>query len=59
MREDPRWQAAIRNPRPQWALYALILLLDVLAAAMILGGLVELGDWIEDLIWPGGVEWID
>lgn len=59
MRDDPRWRAAVRNPRPQWALYALILLLDILAAALILGVLVEIGDSVEDLIWPGGVEWID
>lgn len=59
MRDDPRWRAAVRNSRPQWALYALILLLDILIAALILGMLVEIGDSVEDLIWPGGVEWID
>jgi len=59
MRDDPRWRGAVRNPGPQWALYALILLLDILAAALILGALVEIGDSVEDVIWPGGVEWID
>lgn len=59
MRDDPRWRAAVRNPRPQWLLYALILLLDIAVAVLVLGALVQLGDWIEDLIWPGGVEWID
>lgn len=59
MRQDRRWQRALRNPRPQWTLYALILLLDLIAALLILATLVGIGDWVEDQIWPGGVEWID
>jgi len=46
------------TPPPYW-LYGLILLLDVAIIAVGLGLLTELGDSIEDLIWPGGTEWID
>lgn len=46
------------GPPPYW-LYGLILLLDILILAAALGMLTELGDSIEDLIWPGGTEWID
>jgi len=59
LRNNPRWLAADRAGSPPWALYALILLIDLAAIAFILGAFVELGDWIEDLIWPGGVEWIE
>lgn len=59
MRDHPRWIAARRVGAPPWHLYAGVLLLDLAGAALILLALVQIGDSIEDWIWPGGVEWID
>lgn len=36
-----------------------ILLLDVLAILLVLAAMTFVGDKIEDVIWPGGREWVD
>ena len=46
------------GPLPVELVWALILLLDV---AIILGALTALtwiGDHVEDVLWPGGTEWV-
>lgn len=46
------------GPVPYW-LYALVLLLDLLVLVAALAAFTQLVDWVEDMIWPGGPEWID
>jgi len=36
-----------------------VLLLDILLILLVLTGLTFVGDKIEDVIWPGGREWVD
>jgi hypothetical protein len=47
------------GPFHPYLVYAAILLLDLAGAALILLALVWIGDTAEDLIWPGGTEWVD
>lgn len=42
-----------------YVVIAAILVLDLLALLLILGALTFIGDKIEDVIWPGGREWVD
>jgi len=39
--------------------YAAVLLLDLIGLLLIILILLWIGDLVEDLIWPGGYEWID
>lgn len=36
-----------------------VLLLDILLIMLVLATLTFVGDKIEDVIWPGGKEWVD
>ncbi len=36
-----------------------VLLLDILAILLVLAAFTFVGDKIEDVIWPGGREWVD
>ena len=36
-----------------------VLLLDILLILLVLTGLTFVGDKIEDVVWPGGREWVD
>jgi len=47
------------GPFHPYLVYAAILLLDLIVAALILLALTWIGDRVEDLIWPGGTEWVD
>jgi hypothetical protein len=47
------------GPFHPYVVMTAVLLLDVLALLLILGALTFVGDKIEDVIWPGGREWVD
>ena len=47
------------GPFHPYLVYAAVLLLDLAGLILAILILVWLGDVIEDLIWPGGNEWID
>ena len=47
------------GPFHPYLAYAAVLLLDLAAVILGIFILLWLGDLIEDLIWPGGTEWID
>jgi hypothetical protein len=47
------------GPFHPYLVYAAILALDLLGVLLILAVLAWAGDRAEDLIWPGGSEWID
>jgi hypothetical protein len=47
------------GPFHPYLVYAAILLLDVAALLLILAALVWIGDTAEDILWPGGTEWVD
>jgi hypothetical protein len=36
-----------------------VALLDILAILLVLATLTYVGDKIEDVVWPGGREWVD
>jgi hypothetical protein len=36
-----------------------VLLLDILAILLVLAAFTFAGDKIEDVLWPGGREWVD
>jgi hypothetical protein len=43
------------GPLPWWV-YAAIILFDILLVFVVASAIIGVGDWIEDLIWPGGIE---
>ena len=47
------------GPLHPFIVYAGIVLLDLAGAALILTGLVWISDEVEDLLWPGGSEWVE
>jgi hypothetical protein len=47
------------GPFHPYLVYAAILLLDFAALLLILAALVWIGDTAEDMIWPGGTEWVN
>jgi len=47
------------GPFHPYLVYAAVLLLDLVGLLVILAILVWIGDTAEDLIWPGGQEWVD
>jgi len=38
--------------------FATVILIDLIGLLLILAALTWIGDRIEDLIWPGGTEWV-
>ena len=56
---DPRGDLDRIGPFHPYLVYALILLLDLIGAALIVMALVWASDQAEDLLWPGGEEWVD
>ena len=47
------------GPFHPYLVYAFVLLVDLIGAALILMALVWASDQAEDLLWPGGEEWVD
>ncbi|WP_430446389.1 hypothetical protein [Sphingorhabdus contaminans] len=47
------------GPFHPYVVMGAVLLLDVLAILLVLSVLTYAGDRIEDMIWPGGKEWVD
>ncbi|HET9429132.1 MAG TPA: hypothetical protein VFO69_12310 [Allosphingosinicella sp.] len=47
------------GPFHPYLVYAFILLLDLIGAALIVMAVVWASDQAEDLLWPGGEEWVD
>lgn len=47
------------GPFHPYLVYAAVLLVDLIGLALILAALVWIGDTAEDLLWPGGAEWVD
>ena len=47
------------GPFHPYLVYGFILLVDLIGAALILAALVWVSDQVEDLIWPGGREWVE
>ena len=47
------------GPFHPYVVYAFVLLLDLIGAALIVMALVWASDQAEDLLWPGGEEWVD
>ena len=47
------------GPFHPYLVYAGIILLDLIGAVLIVAGLVWISDEVEDLLWPGGSEWVD
>lgn len=47
------------GPFHPYIVYAAILLLDLLGAILIVTALIWASDQAEDLLWPGGEEWVD
>ena len=47
------------GPFHPYLAYAAVLALDLVGLLLILAALVWIGDTAEDLLWPGGTEWVD
>ncbi|MGQ0591059.1 MAG: hypothetical protein ACT4N8_16280 [Sphingosinicella sp.] len=47
------------GPFHPYLVYAAVLLLDLAGLALGIFLLIWVGDLAEDLIWPGGTEWVD
>jgi hypothetical protein len=47
------------GPFHPYLVIAAVLLVDLLAVLLVVGVLTFVGDKIEDVIWPGGREWVD
>lgn len=47
------------GPFHPYVVYAGIILLNLAGALLLLTALVWISDRVEDLIWPGGREWVD
>ncbi len=47
------------GPFHPYLVYAFILLVDLILALLIVTALVWASDQAEDLLWPGGEEWVD
>lgn len=47
------------GPFHPYIAFAAVLLLDLVGLVLGIAILIWLGDLVEDLIWPGGSEWID
>ena len=47
------------GPFHPYVVIVAVALLDILAILLVLAALTVVGDKIEDVIWPGGREWVD
>lgn len=47
------------GPFHPYVVYAGVLLLDLAILLFVLAAFTFVGDTVEDLIWPGGPEWVD
>ena len=47
------------GPFHPYLVYAAVLLLDLAGLVLLLTALVWVSDEVEDLVWPGGQEWVD
>lgn len=47
------------GPFHPYLVYAAVLALDAVGVILILAALMWTGDRAEDLLWPGGAEWVD
>ena len=47
------------GPFHPYLVMASVLVLDLLLILLVLSALTYAGDRIEDVIWPGGREWVD
>lgn len=47
------------GPFHPYLVMAAVLLLDILAILLVIAALTYVGDKIEDVIWPGGREWVN
>jgi len=47
------------GPFHPYLVMASVLVLDLLLILLVLSALTYAGDKIEDVIWPGGREWVD
>ncbi|MFN0045352.1 MAG: hypothetical protein ACKVOS_02665 [Sphingorhabdus sp.] len=47
------------GPFHPYVVMASVLVLDLLLILLVLSALTFAGDKIEDIIWPGGREWVD
>lgn len=63
MREYRRHPVLGTPPRvgvfPAWMAWGAILLVDLALILLVLVALTWVGDRIEDIMWPGGPEWVD
>lgn len=47
------------GPFHPYVVMAAVLLLDLLIILLVIAALTFVGDKVEDVIWPGGREWVD
>ncbi|MBL0925525.1 MAG: hypothetical protein IBJ12_13815 [Sphingomonadaceae bacterium] len=47
------------GPFHPYVVVGAVILLDVVALLLLLAALTFVGDKVEDIIWPGGSEWVD
>jgi hypothetical protein len=47
------------GPVPAWIAWGGVLLLDLTMILGVLAALTWAGDRLEDVLWPGGIEWVD
>ena len=47
------------GPFHPYLVYAAIVVVDLIGVALLVLALVWVSDQVEDLIWPGGREWVD
>lgn len=46
------------GPFHPYLAFAAVILIDLIGLLIIIAALTWIGDRIEDLIWPGGAEWV-
>jgi hypothetical protein len=59
IRRPPKGDLDRIGPFHPYLVYAAILAIDLVGLLLVLAVLTWAGDRVEDLIWPGGSEWID
>ena len=47
------------GPFHPYLVYAAVVIVDLIGLALIILALVWVSDEVEDLLWPGGSEWVD
>ena len=58
-RRPPKSGLDTVGPFHPYLAYAAVILLDLIGLLIVLAALTWIGDRLEDLIWPGGTEWVD